>query len=381
MPASYVVRMPAAAVTAAKTLIQITAGPAPITILDVNVDQITKTTHELLSVQIIRKTVVATMTVGAPPLKLQVRDAGSSVAFAGVNASAEGTDGDVLEDLVWNVASASWTYLNIDDAIVVPPGATIAVKIVTAPAASMTVGATLKFREEVAFQPTQISGLAVWLPASDLALTTNDPVTTWADRSGNGNNATQATGAAKPTFGAALGPNSGPAVSFDGTDDYLTFGDVMGASASTAFVVVKAFSDPAPGTSEGFWTFNSTTQGTHYGLSSNGNVYDGFGNALQLNTGNPTPSLAAWRVYTAASANSDWENYFDGVSFFSTGTNTYNTNTAPQIGRSEAGSVGNFHYFKGWWAEFLLYSRRLTLAEIQDITRWLSAKHSLGISI
>ena len=49
------------------------------------------------------------------------------------------------------------------------------------------------------FTPRSLSGLKLWLAADRIAgLSDGDPVTTWSDLSGQGNNATQGTGAAKP---------------------------------------------------------------------------------------------------------------------------------------------------------------------------------------
>ena len=71
------------------------------------------------------------------------------------------------------------------------------------------------------FLPTDISGLVMWL-AADLGLTLNngDPVTTWLDQSGNGNDVTQAVAGKKPTFTTAI-INGKPVVRFDGAGDYL----------------------------------------------------------------------------------------------------------------------------------------------------------------
>lgn len=55
-------------------------------------------------------------------------------------------------------------------------------------------------------------------------LSDGDPVSTWSDRSGSGNNATQ-TGTARPTFETAE-QGGQPVIRFDGSNDYLNAGDV-----------------------------------------------------------------------------------------------------------------------------------------------------------
>lgn len=72
----------------------------------------------------------------------------------------------------------------------------------------------------VSFAPTDIAGCVLWLDASQLALANNDPVASWTDISGIGNNAVQATGANQPVFKTAA-LNGKPAVRFDGSTDFL----------------------------------------------------------------------------------------------------------------------------------------------------------------
>jgi len=138
----YSVRMPATAVTAAKTLMQIKTGAAAIEILDFRLAQTTKTTSELLALQILRKTATATVT-SATPVKINSNDPASlavgGTSATGYNASAEGTDGDILWDGVWNVLNGEYPYLPTPEArIWTPQTDFIAIKLLTAPAASMT---------------------------------------------------------------------------------------------------------------------------------------------------------------------------------------------------------------------------------------------------
>jgi len=75
-----------------------------------------------------------------------------------------------------------------------------------------------------AFSPASIAGLQLWLDASQITgLNDGDAVTTWPDLSGNGNNATQATGSKKPTYQTSE-QNGRPGVLADGVDDFLQTG-------------------------------------------------------------------------------------------------------------------------------------------------------------
>lgn len=148
---TYIVRCPATSQTAAKTLIQIASGAAPIEILSAKVMQVTKTTSELLNLQILRKSGAASVT-SYTPLKLATLDPTSlavgGAALTGYNASGEGTDTDILEDDIWNVLNGSWTYLPVpEDRIWMPPSAFLGLKLNTAPGASMSIAAWIRYRE------------------------------------------------------------------------------------------------------------------------------------------------------------------------------------------------------------------------------------------
>lgn len=147
----YYAEMPATAIAAAKTLLQIKAGAAPLELLEFRLSQITKTTSELLEVQILRKTAAATVT-SFTPLELQpagpVALAVGGSSATGYNASAEGTNGDILFKSHWNVLNGEYVYLPVPEArIWVPQGGFIGIKLNTAPAASMTMILTALFQE------------------------------------------------------------------------------------------------------------------------------------------------------------------------------------------------------------------------------------------
>jgi hypothetical protein len=149
----YEVPLDPIAVTAAKTLIQLKCGAAAgAEIIEALLYQTTKTTSELLRIAFARKSAAATVTSVTP---LKVGGAADPTALAvggtsatGVNASAEGTDTDVLGQGALNVLNAEvWRIPIPEGRIWVPAGAIIGLKLFTAPAASMTIGGYLRFRE------------------------------------------------------------------------------------------------------------------------------------------------------------------------------------------------------------------------------------------
>jgi hypothetical protein len=62
------------------------------------------------------------------------------------------------------------------------------------------------------------ANMAFWLDANQLGLGNGDPVSTWTDMSGNGNDFTQGVGGNQPSFLSAGSINGMPSVDFDGSD-------------------------------------------------------------------------------------------------------------------------------------------------------------------
>lgn len=147
----YVVRLTPTAITAAKTLIQIVAGAAPFDVIGATISQVTKSTSEMLRIQLLRKTTLATVTAFTPLLANPADPASLAIGgtlLTGVNATAEGVDGAVLEDRVWNVQTGTWEYVPIPEGRKrAAQGGNLALVLITAPAASMTIAATLEILE------------------------------------------------------------------------------------------------------------------------------------------------------------------------------------------------------------------------------------------
>ena len=90
------------------------------------------------------------------------------------------------------------------------------------------------------FTPASLSGLALWLDATAITgLVDADPVGTWSDLSGNGNDATQATAAKKPTYKTNI-QNGKPVVRFDGADDYLQTATIGALAQPNTVCIVGA---------------------------------------------------------------------------------------------------------------------------------------------
>lgn len=86
------------------------------------------------------------------------------------------------------------------------------------------------------------SALALWLDAEDVSTITlnGSTVSQWSDKSGNSRHFTQATAASQPTYNATV-LGGKPALTFDGTSDFMSAGDTLdvGVNGLTIMSVVK----------------------------------------------------------------------------------------------------------------------------------------------
>jgi hypothetical protein len=95
-----------------------------------------------------------------------------------------------------------------------------------------------------AFSPTQLSGLNFWLDASQLTgLTNGQALTTWTDKSAN---AYVGAAVAGPTYQTNV-LNSKPIVRFNGTSQYVDFGNVVNIGTSLGISVFSVFRNSTGG--------------------------------------------------------------------------------------------------------------------------------------
>jgi len=222
------------------------------------------------------------------------------------------------------------------------------------------------------FSPTDIPGLKLWLKADSLSLSDGDPVGTWSDSSGNGNDGTQSTGSNKPTYKTAI-QNGKPIIRFNSAFlNYLTFPDFLSAmTAGQVFIVVKANADNH---ANGLWDMGDPTNGNtgSWYPWDDGTIYEGWGTSSRKTTGNPTTALDAFVLYSVASASGNFTTYINGVQFYTTGTNTTSWPTAPILGRNSEST-----YFPGDIGEVIIYNSVLSTANRQSVETYLNGRWAI----
>ena len=252
----------------------------------------------------------------------------------------------------------------------------------------------------VARSPLQVGGCVLWLDPDDLAAvdgySDTDPVTTWTAKVGP----SPSTGVA-PTYTASGGPNSGPAVDFDGADYLVWAVNEFGGYQwyDSTFIIVGRPDDTAARcalatdvtgfngdiqigvNTQGSVTTHQTTPGTMGwalqrlggGTSTGAVIAEDDG---PVSTANPR----AWGMrMSTLSTGTDTMDFWDGTTQVqATGLNVANINgpiasydQAWNLGRNPLGS----EYWDGIIAEVIVFDRCISTAEMESLMLWLNDKH------
>jgi len=193
-------------------------------------------------------------------------------------------------------------------------------------------------------------------------------VSSFTDLSGNGNHATQATGANQPILRLN---GSVYSLEFDGADDRMDFptGLLTGWTAGTAVFAAKLDTDP-PGlggqTGPVLGDFGSAADSNHYPYT-DGVVYEDFLSTVRKTCGDPG-NMAAWHVTDFRSEANNWRAAFNGTEFHTTGTNTVGVSSAPLIGHSVAVSA----FLDGHVGRIIIINRVLTASELTNARNWVA---------
>jgi hypothetical protein len=216
------------------------------------------------------------------------------------------------------------------------------------------------------FRPTQLAGCVLWL-RSDLGITLNgSTVSAWADQSGNGNNATQGTGANQPTYSASDAGYAGrPSLSFDGTDDSMS--SALAVNQPDTVVVV------ANGTNGAQAELFDVDSGANRQAVIDSNGLQVFAGVTLAPGGNlNTKAVIAAQFHSTTSA------------FFRN-----NSQTAVASGDAGTNNMGNlcicgYQHASNFWTgkvvEFLVYNRILAPSEMSQLFAYLGARYGIAVS-
>lgn len=223
------------------------------------------------------------------------------------------------------------------------------------------------------FSPDSVSGLELWLAADEITgLADTDPVATWPDLSGNGRDATQATGVSQPLYRTAQ-VNGLPAVKFDGSNDYLTvayaLANASGSDATHFLVLSGTVGTPLSTRSGGSkgWIIRHSIY-AHIGGSPN--ISTGLGvSTWQLLTVERSGLSIATRVNAAASSSGTISSF--GASAVAV------THLGGEDGTDDASSAPNTQFADHFVAELLSYSAALGTTDRDAVEAYLMDRYAL----
>lgn len=232
------------------------------------------------------------------------------------------------------------------------------------------------------WSPTDISGCQLWLDV-DQGITKDgsDYVSSWADQSGNNNNATQGTGSYQPQLQST---SIGSAIFFDGTDNYLTLGTQLGKPANWTIFIVMAMasttssqfvlaSSDAANNLKSTWGYIRYYSGTYRGI---------YGDDVSYSITNSVDTQFTSSIFSQHTIR-----YIDGdtkVDLWKTGTTQAVTidasgansceGTAYEMAIGRCGAY-NGEYARVYVAELIIYNAALSNNNIDLVEGYLREKY------
>jgi len=211
------------------------------------------------------------------------------------------------------------------------------------------------------FIPSSIAGLKFWAAANDLSLSDNDPVSTWFDKSGNGNNVT-ASLVARPTYKTNI-QNGLPILRFDGVANVLA--GIFTITYGTVFVVCNFNS------AGNFPNYNGLIITEAGGVGSDDFFDgDGSGSTNMYATGGPfgAANIYVNGVNTLQFAPLTTMKLLSGID------NTPISKTSLNIGNDPAAAL---RFWNGDICEVLIYDSALSPTDRGNVETYLNSKWAL----
>ena len=223
------------------------------------------------------------------------------------------------------------------------------------------------------------TGLQLWLKADAGITEVSDRVSSWADQSGNSNDATQAISGQQPIHTNVNGTymNYNPIIQFDGSNDNFVTPLSINASAFPQLSVVSIYlplADNAAGPwgeDDGHWERYITDRSTHNNMVADGS--SGITDVTNLFVANQ-PSITSV-IYD--------EDVADGSSVVVNGTQqlTFTANHDPDGSAAfGVGWDGNDGSFNGYVPEIAVYNGLLTNSNRSRVESYFAIKYGVTLS-
>lgn len=225
--------------------------------------------------------------------------------------------------------------------------------------------------------PDDLAGLILWLKADALGLSDNDPVASWTDSSGEGNNAVQASGSAQPLFKTNV-LNSLPVIRFDGSDDSLA----VPGLAYGVFTIFYVYIASVGGIVAEHSVNASANNGDyHYQPGFAHFACMGAGGFSAHNISAPSLATGTWRYISRTMDGTD-AGHLEWVNGIASTRSDIIDSSNPGTGTATAdyfigGRAGASLFTTGDIAEIIVYDNVLSDANRQGIQNFLAAKYAL----
>lgn len=262
----------------------------------------------------------------------------------------------------------------------------------TAAQVAQNYNATRGRYSDLPFSPQDISGLQLWLDASDsrtlfsdtagttLATADGTSVALWKDKSGNVRDANQSTASYRPVIKTGI-QNSKTIVQFDGSNDYFALPAGNYGDSLTCFIVYK-------------WTMASVSGNAGYLYAFAGGTSPKQKlNAMYMNGAQPVYYFGE-RTNTAYVASTTKDTYLLNTTTFASpygSANLATYNNGSSISISSLGTIGSggalndntigadkntsaIQWFMGDMAEILVYNSVLSTTQRQQVESYLNTK-------
>jgi hypothetical protein len=232
------------------------------------------------------------------------------------------------------------------------------------------------------FQPPSLPGCLLWLRSdTGITLNGNNPpgVSAWADLSGNGNNATQATGANQPPYVRRI-MNGFPAIQGDGANYYMSTGNITLGAQATLLAVVQP-TDVTFNHQDYRRLLEHNHASTYYlGTNSDGTKYKIIvdDSSAPFGTAEGGTLQLANQIVMGTYLSPTGTVYVNGTSVASDSssfTTPANTSLPLYIMYGPAGA----NMFTGYMAEAIVYNRALSATEILQVHRYLGARYAVSV--
>lgn len=219
-----------------------------------------------------------------------------------------------------------------------------------------------------AFSLTDLSGLKLWLKNNTGITESGGFISSWADQSGNSNNAIQATSGRQPVL-------SGSNITFDGVDDRFELTSQISLSSFSTFMVINPDAIKSMGV---FGSASNQCVRVHQGADADRVLVKGL--AGDSNQEDLTQDLPLGNFLLSVTR--DVSSSTDNVRVFINTTDVTDTANdsmipAPLTVNTVGSCTGAFLPFDGTINELAIYDTLLTSDEISDVQNNIMSRNGL----